>query len=303
MHRWTVVATWKFGETACAAAGALLREGSSSLDAVEAGAKAVELDPAVQSVGYGGLPNAEGVVELDAAIMCGRTHSSGAVAGITGIRTPVSVARRVMEATPHGMLVGQNARRFALQQGFRDETLETEASRAKFQTYIRSRRTPEVAHFDTEPTHDTVGVLALDSRGDLSAACTTSGLAWKTPGRVGDSPIVGSGLYVDNEVGAAAATGNGDEILKVCLSFLVVRFMAEGLNPQAACAEGIRYLLRKRPDTQWHGAAVIALSRDGRIGSAATQDGFRRPDRLWIYAWDQGDGVCSHEGEYVPHSR
>jgi isoaspartyl peptidase/L-asparaginase-like protein (Ntn-hydrolase superfamily) len=309
------IATWKFGVEACEVGLRALMNGSSALDAVEAGANAVEENPAVNSVGFGGLPNAEGVVELDAAIMDGATHSAGAVAAITGIRKPISVARRVMESTPHVMLAGQNARRFALQEGFPQADLTTPESLDRWRRWKSEQTAPDVAHFDDENprprawseaggsleqnSHDTVGVCALDAAGNLAAGCTTSGIAWKRPGRVGDSPLIGSGLYVDNEVGAAAATGNGDEMMKVCLSYRVISLMEEGRGPQEACEEAIRYLLRKRPRHQTRGAACIALAKDGRIGAAATRDGFRSPDRLWHYAYSEGGSVRLAEGIYV----
>lgn len=296
------VATWTFGQEACQVGYETLREGGSALDAVERGANTVEENPEVMSVGYGGLPNAEGVVELDAAIMDGATHRAGAVAGLTGIRKPISVARRVMEKTPHVMLVGSNARRFALQEGFPDAELLTEAARRRWLEWYQSRVAPDIVHFEDQQrtsTHDTVGVCALDRDGNLAAGCTTSGMAWKVPGRVGDSPIIGSGLYVDNAVGAAAATGNGDEIMKVCLSFRVVSLMEQGMAPQSACEEAIRYLLRKRPGAQSRGAACIALAKDGRIGAAATQEGFRSPDRVWHCACTEEGQVVLKEGVYI----
>jgi N4-(beta-N-acetylglucosaminyl)-L-asparaginase len=304
-----IVATWQFGEQACRAGAEILAAGGSALDAVEHAANVVEEDPRVHSVGYGGLPNAEGVVELDAAIMDGRTHRAGAVAGLTGIRKPISVARRVMERTSHVMLVGQNARRFALREGFPDEELLTQESRQRWYAWRHEQIAPEVAHFfETlsprgpigEPeAHDTVGICALDSGGNLAAGCSTSGLAWKVPGRVGDSPIIGSGLYVDNGVGAAAATGNGDEIIKVCLSYRVVMGMEQGLSPQSACEEAIRYLLAKRPGHLNGGAACIALDKEGRIGAAATRIGFHPPDRRWLYAYTRNGKVIVEEGIYV----
>lgn len=293
------VATWHFGVEACQVGWKALEAGACALDAVEFGANAVEENPEVLSVGYGGLPNAEGVVELDAAIMDGRTHAAGAVVALTGIRRPISVARAVMERTPHVMLAGYNARRFALQQGFTESDLLTDASRARYREWLARTRAAEVAHFG-DASHDTVGVCALDVHGDLAAGCTTSGLAWKLPGRVGDSPIVGSGLYVDNRVGAAAATGNGDEIMKVCLSYRVVCSMERGMSPQEACEEAIRYLLRMRPLTQQQGAACIALSKNGAVGAAATQSGFRKPDRLWQYAVGSDGVIRLLEGVYVP---
>ena len=288
-----IVATWRFGQEAVAVGWEILAEGGIALDAVEAGANAVEVNPGVASVGFGGLPNSDGVVELDAAIMDGAAHDCGAVAGLTGIRRPISVARRVMEKTPHVMLVGQQARRFALREGFPDEELTTADSARRFREWRLQQTAPDVAH------HDTVGVCALDSAGNLAGACTTSGLAWKLPGRVGDSPIIGSGLYVDNDVGAAAATGNGDEIMKACLSYRVVMLMEQGADPQQGCEEAIRYLLRKRAGHQSHGAAVIALSKDGRIGQAATQDGFLHPDRRWLYSYANDGTVHIKEGAYV----
>ncbi len=306
-----VIATWRFGLDACRAAWTVLESGGAALDAIERGANVTEEDPDVQSVGYGGLPNADGVVELDAAIMDGPTHSAGAVGGLTGVRRPISVARAVMERTPHCLLVGGNARRFALGAGFDDAELLTAASRERWLAWQRAHGGPDVAHFDsasmelgldddTDPlSHDTIGLCALDSHGRLAAGCTTSGLAWKLPGRVGDSPIIGSGLYADGEVGAAAATGNGDEIMKVCLSYRVVMLMESGLSPEDACAEAIRYLLRKRPEHQAHGAACIAVSRTGQTGAAATSEGFRQPNRLWQYAVATRNGIELREGPYI----
>jgi N4-(beta-N-acetylglucosaminyl)-L-asparaginase len=292
------VATWRFGQEACEVGWQILSSGGAALDAVEQGANAVEENPDVNSVGYGGLPNAEGVVELDAAIMDGPTHSAGAVAAITGIRKPISVARRVMDRTPHVMLAGQNARRFALQEGFKDADLLTDASRKRWQEWRLSQSGPDVAHFE-DHSHDTVGVCALDATGNLAAGCTTSGLAWKRPGRVGDTPIIGSGLYVDNNIGAAAATGNGDEMMKVCLSYRVIYLMEQGADPQQACEEAIRYLLKKRPDSQSRGASCIALSKEGKIGAAATKEGFSAPDRLWLYSYTENGKVILKEGVYI----
>src|SRR5581483_6076590 len=298
------MATWTFGIQACRVGWERLQAGASALDAVEAGANVVEEDPAVVSVGYGGLPNAEGVVELDAALMDGPTHAAGSVRGITNIRRPISVARRVMEKTPHVLLVGQNARRFAIQEGFPEDDLLTDAIRERWLRWKLEQTAPDVAHFDT---HDTIGLCALDTSGALAVGCTTSGLAWKRPGRVGDSPSIGSGLYVDNAVGAAAGTGEGDEMMKACLSYRAVLLMEQGRTAQEACEEALRYLLRKRPPEQHHhyGAALIALRRDGQIGAAATLSGFHAPGRLWHWAvvrTANSDGtpdVHLHEGNYV----
>lgn len=303
-----ILATWPFGSGACAAGWPILAGGGTALDAVEAGANEVELDPRVNSVGYGGLPNAEGTVELDAVIMDGRSHSAGAVAGITRSRRPISVARRVMEQLPHVFLVGQNADRFATQQGFPDEELLTDCSRTRWNDWMAAGAPSDVAHFDPHPprtsvpdNHDTVGICALDSAGNLAGACTTSGMAWKVPGRVGDSPIVGSGLYVDNSVGAAAATGHGDEIMKACVTFHVVMLMGAGMEPQAACETALRYLMARRPPElhAGYGAAVIALRKDGKSAACATSSGFRGPDRLWNWAITSSSGSRLNEGPYV----
>jgi isoaspartyl peptidase/L-asparaginase-like protein (Ntn-hydrolase superfamily) len=303
-----ILTTWPFGLDAARMGWRCLSEGASALDAIEAAANVTERDPAVNSVGYGGLPNAEGVVELDAAIMDGPTHSAGAVGGMTGIKTPISVARLVMERTSHVMLVGENARRFALANGFANEELLTPETIRRWEQWKHDQAAADVTHFDLGPKermtpddHDTIGLCALDRNGQLAVGCTTSGMAWKVPGRVGDSPILGSGLYVDNEVGGAAATGHGDEIMKACLSYRVVMLMEQGRTPQEACEEAIRYLLRKRPPERHdcYGAALIALRKDGLYGAAASASGFRQPDRLWSWVHASSSEAVLHEGPYV----
>ncbi|MCC6485420.1 MAG: N(4)-(beta-N-acetylglucosaminyl)-L-asparaginase [Armatimonadetes bacterium] len=286
-----VIATWTFGRLACEAARPVLAEGGVALDAVEAGATAVELDESVTSVGWGGLPNAAGEMELDAVIMDGRTHDAGAVAALQGFRTPTRVARCVMERTRHTMLVGANARSFALSQGFQEEPMLSSGAQRRWEEWRREQREPE--------GHDTVGVCALDARGNLAGVCTTSGLAWKLPGRVGDTPIIGSGLYVDNDIGVAAATGNGDEIMKCCLSARVVWLMSIGRTAQTACEEAIAYLLRKRPNANGMEAACVAIAKDGATGSAATQAGF--DTQQWMYAVWRGSDIEVREGVYVPY--
>lgn len=317
------IATWRFGVQACQAGWTRLQAGSSALDAVEAAGNTTEDDTSVNSVGNGGLPNADGEVELDAAIMNGPTHAAGSVAGLTRTNRPISVARRIMERTPHVMLAGSKAQEFARHEGFPDADLLSDASRAHWEKWRDKRSGAEVSHFDvpysvesaeaaiaplTPDDHDTVGLCALDTNGDLAVGCTTSGMAWKLPGRVGDSPIIGSGLYVDNEIGAAAGTGHGDEMMKACLSYRVVMAMERGLSPEEACIEALRYLLRKRPSDQhdFYGAALIALRKDGAVGAASTLSGFRGPDRLWEWAVIRGGSdsavtpaVTLREGVYV----
>lgn len=286
MREILLTATWNFGRLAVERAFDALRLGASALDAVEAGINAVEMDPSVQSVGYGGLPNRAGYVELDAAIMDARGHRSGAVAALRGFPRAISVARRVMEVLPHALLVGEGAAEFAREQGFEEEeTLSPEAS----EQWLQWRETP-APPADVED-HDTVGMI-LWTPDALVVGCSTSGLKWKYPGRVGDSPIVGAGLYADAEVGAAVATGNGDEISRVALCSRVVFLMELGKSAQEACDEAIRYLMRKRSDQNGvppH-AAVLAVRADGSFGVSASYAKFP-------YALHNGQSLTMHERE------
>jgi isoaspartyl peptidase/L-asparaginase-like protein (Ntn-hydrolase superfamily) len=270
------IATWTFGAIGVRAAAPLLARGASALDAVEAGINAVELDPGVASVGLGGLPNAEGVVELDAMIMQGASLAFGAVASLRGIATPISVARRVMEVSRHPFLVGDGALAFAREQGFAERELLTESSRARFEAWRAGSRR------DVRLLHDTVGLVALDAAGLLVAGCSTSGIPFKAPGRVGDSPVVGAGAYCDAAVGGAAATGNGDAMLRYLLSYACVEAMRGGLEPEAACAAALRRMQARDPRAE---AALVALDRAGRAGAAA----IGRPD--FPFALWTGSGV------------
>ncbi len=268
-----VIATWPFGQTAVRTALPLLRQGRPALDAALAGAQAVEDDPAVHSVGYGGIANRIGTVSLDACVMEGHTLSCGAVAGVENIRHAAALARRVMERTPHVLLVGEGARLFALQQGFPLETLNTPESVAE---WYKTRPAAKAAGGDgkekSSDDHDTVTVLALDQKGSLGGVCSTSGLAHKLPGRVGDSPIIGAGLYVDDTAGAAGATGVGEEIIRIGGSFFVVEQLRAGRSPQEACEAAVRKINTVAVRRGVHPAAVafLALDPKGRIGAAAT---------------------------------
>ena len=301
-----IITTWPFVLAASRKGAQLLNAGSTALDAIEAAANVTERDPDVNSVGLGGLPNANGIVELDAAIMDGPTHAAGAVAAVTDIANPISIARKVMELTPHTMLVGPNSRAFALQNGFQTENLLTDASRLRWEEWNKHRTEATMAHFThgsqdlTPDNHDTIGLCALDSFGNLAVGCTTSGMGWKVPGRVGDSPIIGSGLYVDNEVGGAAGTGHGDEMMRAVVSYRVVQNMERGMTPEEACIEALRYLMRKRDPLKHgnYGAGLIAVRKDGLVGAAATLTGFEGPDRVW--QWAVGKSECNlFEGPYV----
>jgi isoaspartyl peptidase/L-asparaginase-like protein (Ntn-hydrolase superfamily) len=260
-----IVATWKFGEVAVRAGLPVLTAGAPALDAALAGAQAVEDDPAVNSVGYGGLANAIGNVSLDACVMDGKTLNCGAVAAVENVRHVAALARLVMDKTPHLMLAGEGARLFAVQNGFPLACLATSQSLA---TWEARKETKSADHL----SHDTVTVLALDARGSLGGVCTTSGLSHKLPGRVGDSPIIGAGLYVDNAAGAAGATGVGEEILRISASSLMVEAMRTGLSPQQACESAARRVLEvaNRRQVKPAEVAFLALDRHGQVGAACT---------------------------------
>ena len=268
------IATWPFGRAAVSVAIDQLRAGKSALDAAISGAQAVEDDPKVESVGFGGIANAIGTVQLDACVMDGQTLACGAVAALENVRHPAALARRVMEKTPHVLLVGEGARWFALQQGFPLETLLTPESVANWEKRRPKpdRPAPPQVPPGTEQNHDTVTVLALDQKGHLGGVCTTSGLAHKLPGRVGDSPLIGAGLYVDDAAGAAGATGVGEEIIRISGSFYVVEQMRSGKTPQEACELAVKRVNATAVRRGVHpvGVAFLALDPQGRIGAACT---------------------------------
>jgi isoaspartyl peptidase/L-asparaginase-like protein (Ntn-hydrolase superfamily) len=267
MADYAVIATWPFGRTAVKAAAALLEQSKPALDAAIAGAQSVEDDPTVHSVGYGGIPNAIGTVQLDACVMDGHTLACGAVAGVENIRHVAALARKVMEKTPHVLLVGEGAKLFAVENGFPLETLNTPESLAEWE-----KTKPRPRH-DKPQGHDTVAVLALDAKGSLGGVCTTSGLAHKLPGRVGDSPLIGHGLYVDNMAGAAGATGVGEEIIRIGGSLVIVEAMRAGRSPQEACEQAIRKVNQVAVRRGVHPAKVafLALDPNGRVGAACTE--------------------------------
>ncbi|MBY0228646.1 MAG: N(4)-(beta-N-acetylglucosaminyl)-L-asparaginase [Gemmataceae bacterium] len=272
-----VIATWPFGKTAVDKALSLLEAGKPALDAALAGAQAVEDDPAVNSVGYGGLANAIGTVSLDACVMDGKTLSCGGVAGVENVRHVAALARRVMEKTPHVLLVGEGARLFALQQGFPLDTLLTPESVAEWHKTRPKKKgaSKDLAPKGTFPSdsHDTVTVLALDRKGTLGGVCTTSGLAHKMPGRVGDSPLIGAGLYVDDEAGAAGGTGVGEEIIRIGASFFITEQMRAGKTPQEACEAAVKRVnaLAVRRGVHPARVAFLALGPKGAVGAACTK--------------------------------
>lgn len=279
------------GRRAMETAWEILADGGRAIDAVERATNIIEVDPEDMSVGYGGLPNEDGVVQLDASIMDGRTYNAGAVASLEGIKTPASVARLVMERTDHVMLVGPAALEFALSFGFEEESLLTERARQRWLDWREERgpdddwgppdhlrglpeteaaRPREIVH-----EHGTVNVLAVDAAGDIAGITSTSGLSWKVPGRVGDSPIIGAGLYVDNEVGAAGATGRGEDVIKSCATYYIVMRMAAGRSPQEACEDALEMIRRKyrtvNPDFM-PGEKFVAINKAGEVGAAWSYD-------------------------------
>ena len=285
-------------------AGELLAQGMDTLDAAIEGVKIQELDPNDTSVGYGGLPNEEGVVQLDASCMHGPTNRAGAVGCLEGIKTPSVVAKYVLMYTEHVLLVGEGAKRFALSYGFKEEDLLTERSREAWLRW-RARRGPgdnwiEVPDDEmlSREEHGTINMNVVNANGDVSSVTTTSGLAWKIPGRVGDSPIIGAGQYTDNAIGAAGSTGRGESCIQACGAFLTVEFMRRGMSPTDACLETLRRVIatsekrlldeRGRPT---FGLNFYAVNKKGEFGGAAMT-----PSR---YAAFDGTEALLHDSAYL----
>lgn len=265
-----VVSTWEHGQPANLAAWKVLAGNGQAIDAVEAGVRIPEADPKVRTVGLGGYPDSSGVVTLDACIM-DENMNCGSVAYLQNIKHPISVARKVMDNTPHVMLVGEGAQQFARQQGFKEENLLTKESEADWQKWLKSGQAKQQVNIEN---HDTIGMLALDAMGNLSGACTTSGAAYKLPGRVGDSPIIGAGLYVDNEVGAATATGMGELMMKTVGCHLVVELMRQGATPQQACQQAVERIAKKLDGFAEFQVGFLALNKYGEYGAFCIQPGF-----------------------------
>jgi isoaspartyl peptidase/L-asparaginase-like protein (Ntn-hydrolase superfamily) len=286
-----VISTWKHGIDANNAAHEILASGGNSLDAVEKGVRVSEDDPEVLSVGYGGLPDADGRVTLDAAIMDWKARV-GSVICVENIKNPVSLARLILEDTEHTVLAGDGAYDFAIKKGFKPESLLTENSIKRFREWKESGSGgPEEIHTDdfvkpwekdinADGNHDTIGMVAIDKKGNVSASCTTSGMAWKLHGRVGDSPIIGAGLYVDGEIGGAASTGRGEECIRACGSFLIVEMMRMGLSPKDACRVACERvhklnLLSSKNRDHLYQVGFIALSKKGEHGAFSVRKGFQ----------------------------
>ena len=282
----------------------ILSGGGKLLDAIEKSANVTELDPDDTSVGYGGLPNEHGIVQLDASIMYGPTHNCGSVAALEGIKTPCSVARLVMERTDHIHIVGKGAQEFARVHGFKIENLLTDRARKiwlRWKENLSDRDDwfpPSDGNYDMERTTGTINVLALDSKNDLAGITTTSGLAYKIPGRIGDSPIIGAGLYVDNEVGAAGATGRGEEILRTCGSFYVVEQMRNGKTPQQACEALCKRIIDINGGIKNinFNDKIVALGKDGSVGCASIKEKKGNEPKL---AYWSNDGFRVYKGTYL----
>lgn len=280
-----VISTWDFGIAANQAAWEVLKKGGKAIDAVEQGVRVPEADLKNMTVGKGGYPDRDGIVTLDACIMDSEGNC-GSVAALEHIAHPISVARLVMDKTPHVMLAGDGALQFALENGFEKENLLTPEGEKAWKEWLKEKKYKPVMNIENKSfaverlpgnqyNHDTIGMLALDAQGNLSGACTTSGMAFKMHGRVGDSPIIGAGLYVDNEVGGATSTGVGEEVIRTVGSFLVVELMRQGYSPEDACKEAVKRIVKKKPniakDIQ---VGFLALNKKGEFGSYALQKGF-----------------------------
>ncbi|MBU2947674.1 isoaspartyl peptidase/L-asparaginase family protein [Zobellia uliginosa] len=264
-----VICTWNF-QKASSKAWEVLKDGGSSLDAVTQGVMVEENDVNNQTVGIGGRPDRDGNVTLDACIM-DKDSNCGAVLAMQNIANPILVARKVMEETPHVMLAGKGAEQFAYEMGFKKTNLLTEKSK---QEWIEWQKTAHYKPIINIENHDTIGMLAIDANGDISGACTTSGMGYKMAGRVGDSPIIGAGLFIDNEVGGATATGVGEEVVRTVGSFLIVELMRQGKSPQEACKEGVERIMAKNKGRNDFQIGFIAINKAGETGGYCIHPGF-----------------------------
>ncbi len=265
-----VISTWKNGINANKKAWEILSNKGRALDAVEKGVMVVEADPDDMSVGLGGRPDRDGFVTLDASIM-DEKGNAGSVCFLQDIVHPISVARKVMEDTPHVMLAGEGALQFALEMGFERKNILTDKAKKEWEEWKKTSKYEPVINIEN---HDTIGMLAIDAQGNISGSCTTSGLAYKMHGRVGDSPIIGAGMYVDNEIGGAVATGMGELVMKTLGSFLVVELMNHGMTPQEAVEEAIARIVKKIPDYKKFQIGYLALDKDGNVGAYSLHKGF-----------------------------
>ncbi len=281
-----VISTWN-NLPANKSAYKVIFNGGKAIDAVERGVHIPEADPKDSSVGFGGRPDRDGNVTLDACIM-DHNGNCGSVSYLQHIKHPISVARKVMDDTPHVMLSGAGALKFAVSKGFKKQNLLTDASKQAWEEWKKKEKYEPKINIED---HDTIGMLAIDKDGDISGACTTSGISFKLAGRVGDSPVIGAGMYCDNEVGGACATGMGELVLKTLGSFLIVELMRNGMTPQEACEEGIKRIMNKVAGAEKFQIGYLALNKHGDSGAFAIHKGFK-------YALYQNEVNEMHDSAY-----
>ena len=267
------ISTWKTTE-ANQKAGQMLDKGENALDAAVAGVAIEEENPKNTTVGYGGAPDRTGKVTLDACVM-NHLGDCGSVVAVENIVNVARLAKDVMEKTPHVMLSGKGAEEFAISQGYKKTDLLTDKSKKEWEEWLKDQDYRPIINIEN---HDTIGMLCIDKNNNLSGACTTSGLAYKMKGRVGDSPIIGSGLFIDNKIGGAVATGLGEEVVKTVGSFLVVELMRQGLSPQEACEKAIKRIVSNNSQENKFQVAYIAMNKKGQVGSYSIEPGFTYMD-------------------------
>ena len=267
------ISTWKTTE-ANQKAGQMLDKGEHALDAAVAGVAIEEENPKNTTVGYGGAPDRTGKVTLDACVM-NHLGDCGSVVAVENIVNVARLAKDVMEKTPHVMLSGKGAEEFAISQGYKKTDLLTDQSKKEWEEWLKDQNYRPIINIEN---HDTIGMLCIDKNNNLSGACTTSGLAYKMKGRVGDSPIIGSGLFIDNKIGGAVATGLGEEVVKTVGSFLVVELMRQGLSPQEACEKAVKRIVSNNSQENKFQVAYIAMNKKGEVGSYSIEPGFTYMD-------------------------
>ena len=267
------ISTWKTTE-ANQKAGQMLDKGEHALDAAVAGVAIEEENPKNTTVGYGGAPDRTGKVTLDACVM-NHLGDCGSVVAVENIVNVARLAKDVMEKTPHVMLSGKGAEEFAISQGYKKTDLLTDQSKKEWEEWLKDQDYRPIINIEN---HDTIGMLCIDKNNNLSGACTTSGLAYKMNGRVGDSPIIGSGLFIDNKIGGAVATGLGEEVVKTVGSFLVVELMRQGLSPQEACEKAVKRIVSNNSQENKFQVAYIAMNKKGEVGSYSIEPGFTYMD-------------------------
>lgn len=296
---WAMIATWRMALEGITKGANLLKEGNSAGDAIELAIKEVEDFPYYKSVGYGGLPNEEMEVELDAAYMDGDTLDIGAVVAIKDFKNPISIARRLSNESVNSMLVGEGAEKFAHKEGFERKNMLSDRAKLHYKKKIKDMKQEELVPYDG---HDTVGMVSLDKNGKMVVATSTSGLFMKKKGRVGDSPISGSGFYVDSKIGGATATGLGEDLMKCCISYEIVRLMGEGLSPQEACDRAVQHFDKKLKERRKKAGdmSLVAMNNKGEWGVATNIEGFSfavvtENEQPTVYLTKNVDGKCIHQ--------